>query len=732
MQSQRTQRQNDILDPRTCARITEAVNQSASPPWVSKDLHSNKLWFLYPVDQDAKAIMTAFTSKLTLSNSNEEQLAAFISDNEAHLEKIRCRINSDGATALHIAARYNPTLIPMLIPMLNIQKSDMGILDVQGQTVLDILLEYHYETLDNCVDVITILLLHGSDPNNIHSQYGSSLLCCLARKYPSLVVHFFNLRHHPCIENIALNKADALSYLLDNHSSPYIEAAIQFIQSDRSVRNTQSHDREETILHVVLQHQRERIADVLALGVDVNIASVQGTPLQLSFARNDEVDFETAILLIEAGANKDTQDFTGETLLHVAARENLLFVPVLLQRYLDPSIQDTLFFRTPFSYLLDHRPVDFTLVSLFLNKNVDPNTRNGIGQTVLHIAAEQNPLLIPELLQRGVDPSLKIFNEIALDVLLRRPWYDVNKEIEIFEIAIQLLECSNAIKSHGQRLRWRAQAIKSESDQDTILQKLTVLGVTAPERPSPIPLKIPVIKQIVLDPRLITSTEESTTAVMAALTSSVPTTPPVIELQAQPTIGEDHPEEHTPDTVFSQLENTLREFYRHHPIIAPALAVAGVGFFVTGIAAAIVFGGGALSIPALMSVAKMIIGYVASLKICGLTGVAAKVAGMTAASLILPVIGVLLGGAVGFLRIDATVDSPAQDVSEEKVSATITTASQLSTTNTSTYQLPPSSSHDTVVSTVSTVSMFVPACPGSREPQADTSENSRDNWCVLI
>jgi cytohesin len=161
---------------------------------------------------------------------------------------------------------------------------------------------------------------------------------------------------------------------------------------------------------------------LLKLGVDVDSCDNGGqTPLQIalenygrSFPRVDEQEEGLVQLLLRHGANPNTRDDDGQTLLHVSSRCGYRKpVEWLLKLGLDVNSHNNRG-QTPLQIALEGfqdpaipGPVDrqeVSLVQFLLKHEADPNARDDDGQTLLHVSSRLGHLNAVEgLLELGVD-----------------------------------------------------------------------------------------------------------------------------------------------------------------------------------------------------------------------------------------------------------------------------------------------------------------------------------------
>ncbi len=137
------------------------------------------------------------------------------------------------------------------------------------------------------------------------------------------------------------------------------------------------------------------------------------TPLEQAVLRNKQ---ETAIFLLEAGADPNVADASKRTPLHLAIdRNNAVVITALLKAGAKPDLRDKDGW-TP----LHHAAAKNQLATAkaLLDGGADPTTLSDLGGTPLHEAAASGGKEIVELLlATKIDPSLKSKQDVtALDI----------------------------------------------------------------------------------------------------------------------------------------------------------------------------------------------------------------------------------------------------------------------------------------------------------------------------
>ncbi|KAL1954580.1 hypothetical protein VTO42DRAFT_915 [Malbranchea cinnamomea] len=157
----------------------------------------------------------------------------------------------------------------------------------------------------------------------------------------------------------------------------------------------------ETLLHAVARFGHEATAEVLLrYGMPVDLYSSWGfTPLHEAIKSRR---LRMMQLLVDWGADVNAKVTTsGLTTLHVAARQGVPFVRLLLENGADPNKLGR------YSKSVLHRAafLEPDVVQLLLDYGADPNIKNNNGQTPLEVAKSFNcsDVIAKLLQQRAVD-----------------------------------------------------------------------------------------------------------------------------------------------------------------------------------------------------------------------------------------------------------------------------------------------------------------------------------------
>lgn len=165
-----------------------------------------------------------------------------------------------------------------------------------------------------------------------------------------------------------------------------------------SLEELESYYRTETATWLVEEERRSSRAALLEMGISCHNDSLA------QCARDG--DTKAVELFMKAGFHPDSRDKYGVPLLCIAARgKHRAVAEVLLARGASVDLQSE---DRGYSPLMDAAHVGSAdLVSLFLERRVDPNLKSKDGQTALVIAVGRNDVDVARLLlSGGADPDL--------------------------------------------------------------------------------------------------------------------------------------------------------------------------------------------------------------------------------------------------------------------------------------------------------------------------------------
>ncbi len=285
-----------------------------------------------------------------LKTGNDEELALFLSTIDAK-KILALPLTKQGKTALHICAEDNPVRIPYLLSL----GADVKIKDKSGRDALQILLQKKKFSMTEYGDVAMLLARTGADIN-ARGYKGRTLLHYVARA-----------------EGTKLN--DPPFYGIHELLGMGAKASIKDTSGHNALR-WYTNSRGRPLTHV-------------------------GTY------------FGKSLGFIKQGADPNTTNKNGETLLHEAAVLRQRYIPKLLEAGVNPNIKVKLKVKsennlkaewdyTPLSLLIENQQgFDFKYAMKLVRHGADPNAQNFYRQTLLLCAAKSKPKLIPELIRRG-------------------------------------------------------------------------------------------------------------------------------------------------------------------------------------------------------------------------------------------------------------------------------------------------------------------------------------------
>ena len=334
--------------------------------------------------------------------------------------------NQDGKTLLHLVAEKNPYLISTLLERTNRTNIDVTIKDKAKNTPLVYLLNRFSECsfqsdFSKCFDAAIKLIKMGEDPDT-QNQQGKTLLHLVAEKTRTKIKNLSNSDAFKVNVNITDKAGNTpLVYLLDEFSkcnfpsdaSECFNLAIELIEmgADLNTQNQQG----KTLLHLIAEKIRTKIKNFSnsdAFKVNVNITDKAGnTPLvylldefsKCNFPSDASECFNLAIELIERGADLNTQNKDGKTLLLLVAEKIPNLILTLLERTnIDITIKDETE-KTALDYLSEHvflnNDACKALVARGVNLNKNINTKTDNVKVILKLIAEKTSKQISASLQ---------------------------------------------------------------------------------------------------------------------------------------------------------------------------------------------------------------------------------------------------------------------------------------------------------------------------------------------
>ncbi|KAJ5728342.1 ankyrin repeats (3 copies) domain-containing protein [Penicillium malachiteum] len=156
----------------------------------------------------------------------------------------------------------------------------------------------------------------------------------------------------------------------------------------------------DTALHWAIRNgSRATAICAISAGCDIERFQNNTTPLMAAVRANDMYFF---LMLLEKGANPNTQDSRGLTALNFAVRNsNHRRVVILLNKGADPNTQDV-HGSTPL-----HTPrLPKAIAETLIAHGANPSTQNHWLKSPLHVATTQlNMGVVRSLLKAGADPS---------------------------------------------------------------------------------------------------------------------------------------------------------------------------------------------------------------------------------------------------------------------------------------------------------------------------------------
>ena len=223
-----------------------------------------------------------------------------------------------------------------------------------------------------------------------------------------------------------------------------------------------------TLLHWAVEHSEPAVVAVLVdhgADIDAKNAEERLTPLHLAVASDERID--TAMLLLERGANMEARDSRSRTPLHLAIEKSShATVALLMDRGADVWAR---LHRGGSCLHLAAGVHDAALTKLLLDKGIDANTQNANGVTPLHFAAMRSGFAVivlygtyepmPDnsngqmgtidlLVEKGADIN-------AVDVYGETPLYfaaSFPEELEVIKLLLGKGADANAQKVRGESI----------------------------------------------------------------------------------------------------------------------------------------------------------------------------------------------------------------------------------------------------------------------------------------
>src|SRR6266702_4815467 len=293
----------------------------------------------------------------------------------------------DLRTPLHLAARYGELEVARVLLL---HKADVGSRDDKGMIPLHLLFEENFRYDDKIVHFARLLLKHGADVNRRDEVNNTPL-------------HLTRFRaNHKCAR-----------FLLEHGADPGVE-----------------NDRRQTPLHMLFENYigEGSILDLtrfsLKHGVDVNIRTTNEGTLLHSAAFNGWLAITR--LLLDRGANADTEHDEGETPLNLVSRGRYGFpgygseedavgvTRLLLERGVDVNAQDKNK-TTPLHSAAFRGGLE--VAKVLLNHGANTSAENDKGETPLHLVSqggryskEGGDGIVWLLLERGEDVNAQTKN----------------------------------------------------------------------------------------------------------------------------------------------------------------------------------------------------------------------------------------------------------------------------------------------------------------------------------
>ncbi|XP_055595425.1 uncharacterized protein LOC129746031 [Uranotaenia lowii] len=314
-------------------------------------------------------------------------------------------VNNEGQTALHLAVKLNKaSFLEVILQHTGTLNDLINHRDKNGKTALHYTLkEFGEEFRVNrgvyaCVD---ILHRYGAD-FNIGDQKGETVLHYAVRDSEisnlKIVDRFLNYR----IDTLKVNSygETALHLAIKYYNFPACKNILKHTVELPSLLNKKD-GRGKTVLHYAFYKlntyypcknfltPNHFFEALLALGANPDIRDLEcKTALHMALAwSSDKVQ-----LLLDYGANPALTDRDGRTSLHLALRRKSFIVKEILRRDKTLINQTDNYGNTALHHACKWPFSRLEILNILLREGADPNARNQLGETSLHLAVKEKNL----------------------------------------------------------------------------------------------------------------------------------------------------------------------------------------------------------------------------------------------------------------------------------------------------------------------------------------------------
>lgn len=220
---------------------------------------------------------------------------------------------------------------------------------------------------------------------------------------------------------------------------------------------------EEMLVQAAQAKDPDRVREILSKGPDLEARLSSGEPI-FYVATTDEI----RMLILQSGADVNTKNAEGSTLLHLRAiDDDIQIIQNLLSLGADVNARDN-DGRTPLFNTLDEKNLD--IVELLIASGANVNVRDIDGVTPLHTAVfYQNKIVVESLLRHGADVNA-YDNKMAIP-LLRVNCLGIDEE-GVGDLLIRHGADVNAESIEG----YRAIHVAAMTGDNSLLQKLFDAG----------------------------------------------------------------------------------------------------------------------------------------------------------------------------------------------------------------------------------------------------------------